>query len=382
MTTPATSTPVNETAAPAAHRAAELDAKLGVVREALVGQSLDAVRLRGSDWFAWATCGGSSVVDSTLERGEAEVLITASEALVLADRIDAERLRDEQVIDGYTLVELPWADGAAREEAIRDRTGGARAVASDRPSQGDLPLPACLAAGRLRLMPPEIDRYRQLGRDAARGLTSTLSAARHEMTEVELGAAVAGEIIRGGMWPMVVLVGGSRRQLAYRHPVPLPGEPIGGRVMVVVCARRHGLVANLTRIVSFREPTAPERSRADAVAQVEAAALDASVPGATLGAVYAAIVAAYARTGHGGAEFDHHQGGITGYRSRDELARPGAPATIGAGTALAWNPSLPGAKIEDTVVLTDTGLEVMTFDPAWPTVAVAGRARPDVLVLD
>jgi Xaa-Pro aminopeptidase len=53
---------------------------------------------------------------------------------------------------------------------------------------------------------------------------------------------------------------------------------------------------------------------------------------------------------------------------------------IESGTALAWNPSLPGAKIEDTVLTTDAGIEVLTADPAWPTVTVDGRARPDVLV--
>lgn len=382
MTTLATSTPANDASAPAARTAAELDAKLGVVREALSEQGLDAVRLRGSDWFAWATCGGSSVVDSTLERGTAEVLITKSEALVLADRIDAARLRDEQVMDGLTVIESPWADFAAREVVVIERTGGAGAVASDRPAPGELPLPAGLVAARLRLMPAEIDRYRELGRDAARAVTETVRVARPEMTEAELAAAAASEIMRRGMWPMVVLVGGSRRQLAYRHPLPLPGEPIGQRAMVVACVRRYGLVANLTRIVSFRAPTPLEQSRSAAVAEVEAAAFDASVPSATLGTAYAAIVAAYARAGYAGAELDHHQGGITGYRSRDELAMAGSPTAIGEGTALAWNPSLPGAKIEDTAVVTAAGLEILTVDPAWPTVTVDGRARPAVLLLD
>jgi Xaa-Pro aminopeptidase len=47
---------------------------------------------------------------------------------------------------------------------------------------------------------------------------------------------------------------------------------------------------------------------------------------------------------------------------------------------MAWNPSLPGMKIEDTILRTDDGLEVLTADPAWPTVEVAGRPRPAVSV--
>lgn len=115
---------------------------------------------------------------------------------------------------------------------------------------------------------------------------------------------------------------------------------------------------------------------------VEAAAFAASRPGATLGDVYRQIATAYVSSGYPGAEADHHQGGLAGYRSREEIATPGSLTRIGEGAALAWNPSLPGAKIEDTVVVGAADQEVLTVDPDWPTILVAGRARPDVLELD
>ena len=49
--------------------------------------------------------------------------------------------------------------------------------------------------------------------------------------------------------------------------------------------------------------------------------------------------------------------------------------------AVAWNPSLPGAKAEDTFLITRDGLENLTSDPNWPTVEVEGRRRPDLLLL-
>ncbi|HYG67679.1 MAG TPA: peptidase M24, partial [Anaeromyxobacteraceae bacterium] len=112
---------------------------------------------------------------------------------------------------------------------------------------------------------------------------------------------------------------------------------------------------------------------------VEAAALDASRPGATLGAVYEAIVAAYAREGHAGEEARHHQGGPCGYLSRDAIAVPGATLALADGGAVAWNPSLTGAKLEDTVLVRAGGLEILTVDPRWPVETVAGRPRPAVL---
>jgi hypothetical protein len=113
---------------------------------------------------------------------------------------------------------------------------------------------------------------------------------------------------------------------------------------------------------------------------VVADACPAAGPDARLNAVYDAIVASYARHGHPGAEQYHHQGGTTGYLSREIVARPHTDTVIEAGTALAWNPSLPGSKIEDTVLTTEHGIEILTADPAWPTVTVAGRPRPDLLV--
>ena len=359
----------------------EYDAKIAMLRTALSGNSLDAVRLRGSDWFAWVTCGGSSVVDSSAEAGVAEVLVTASDALVLADRIDAARIWDEEVTPQLTTVELPWAAAEAREDAVRARLGPHRRVASDRPRPGELPLPAGLARARSRLLPEEIERFRVLGSDAARAMTATLREIRPQMSEVQVAAMLVGALVAGNMWPVVVLVGGARRLPLYRHPTPHADEPIGDRAMVVVCARRHGLVVNLTRMISFRPETASERALAAAVAQVEAAAFDASRPGRTLGEVYEVIADAYVRAGFAGADADHHQGGLAGYRTREEIATSNSTTVICEGTALAWSPSLPGTKLEDTAVVTADGLEIVTVDPAWPTVLVDGRARPDVLVL-
>ncbi len=50
--------------------------------------------------------------------------------------------------------------------------------------------------------------------------------------------------------------------------------------------------------------------------------------------------------------------------------------------ALAWNPSVPGAKIEDTFLLRgDADLENLTFDPEWPTIQVGSQWRSRVLEL-
>ena len=299
-------------------------------------------------------------------------------AWVLADAIDSDRLRAEQVPVGLEIETFAWDRPEDRHAFVADAASGRR-VASDVPTGGQHPVPDELTAAKRRLQPDEVERYRSLGRDAAEAMTEALAQATPEMTELELAGVGSAALHRRGIEPALVLVGGARRVEIFRHP-KAGAEPIGPHAMVVFCGRRAGLYANLTRHVYFREPTADERARDEAVAQVEAVALDASTPGATLGEIYEAITAAYRRHGFPDAARWHHQGGITGYLSREALATPTSRLALEPTVALAWNPSLPGAKIEDTVLRHADGIEILTADPAWPSREVGGRLRPDLLV--
>ena len=92
-----------------------------------------------------------------------------------------------------------------------------------------------------------------------------------------------------------------------------------------------------------------------------------------------AILQAYAEIGGAEAFEQHHQGGIAGYRSREVLALPGDKTLLQQGMAVAWNPSLAGAKAEDTFLLAERGIENLTVDANWPSIDVNGRSRPLVL---
>jgi Xaa-Pro aminopeptidase len=304
--------------------------------------------------------------------------VTSDGAWVLADAIDADRLRSEEVPAGLPIEVFAWARPGEREAFVAD-AAGRRPIASDVPSSGELPAPDDLVTEKRRLRPEEIVRYRSLCRDAAEAMTEALNGAAPDWTELDLAAAGSSAMLRRDIQPALVLVGGSRRAGRFRHATATK-EPVGDRASVVFCGRRKGLYANLTRYVYFREPTAGERMADDAVATIESVALNASRPGAKLSGIYEEIVAAYARAGFGGAELEHHQGGITGYLSREVVASPGTPQPLAPPVALAWNPSLPAAKIEDTVLLDADGIEVLSVDPAWPVRSIDGRSRPDLLV--
>jgi Xaa-Pro aminopeptidase len=151
--------------------------------------------------------------------------------------------------------------------------------------------------------------------------------------------------------------------------------------MLVFCARRHGLYANLTRFVSFGGTgSAPTAQRA--LMALEATGLAAVAPGKSLSSVYHALAQAYHHADVEDAIREHHQGGITGYLAREIVATPSTATQLEQGMAFAFNPSYNGMKIEDTFLLGPDGLENLTFDPVWPSVDIQGRQRPLWLEVD
>ncbi len=86
-------------------------------------------------------------------------------------------------------------------------------------------------------------------------------------------------------------------------------------------------------------------------ARINAGLLHASRAGTTAAGLYAVAARGYASAGFPEEIMQHHQGGPCGYLERDWVARPDGTQTIQSTQGLAWNPSLQGAKAEDTALL-------------------------------
>jgi Xaa-Pro aminopeptidase len=177
------------------------------------------------------------------------------------------------------------------------------------------------------------------------------------LSENDLVAGLLGRL--PGVRVPVVLAAADGRLTRYRHPLP-SDTPIRSRVMLVLVAERWGLHVALTRIREFEPPGADLARRIEAVCAVQAAMHGATRPGATLGDVIGAGQAAYTAAGYADEWRDHHQGGTIGYQARERVALPGDPTVIEPGMAFAWNPSIAGAKAEDTLVLDGGGQRVVT----------------------
>jgi Xaa-Pro aminopeptidase len=356
---------------------AELEEKQRRVSAFLVARGLEGVLLGTIANFAWATGGKNNQVGAATENGAGALLWTRDGRFLVADEIETPRLLQEELTgQGIEPLCYPWYR-ADPTEAVRRRVRGR--VAADYPVSGLEPMPLAFTELRWSLTPAEIERYRWLGEHAGVAMTHALFHLRPGLNEQQIAALLAEVLIGFGIQPTVLLVAVDDRMARFRHPLPTE-QRLERAAMLVVGARRWGLIASLTRLVHFGEPDDELRRRHAAVTAVDAAMIQATRPGASAGDVFRVGMAAYAAQDFPDEWMRHHQGGATGYAGREYRATLDTPHRIRVCQAFAWNPSIAGTKSEDTVLITADGAEVLTQTPDLPYVAVGGMARPDILI--
>lgn len=352
-----------------ATRREEVAEKLRRLRALLAPRGLDAALLTTTASTAWLTAGAATYVNESVDAAACTLLVTADEALLLTDPIEEPRLRAEQWLDalGFTFVVEPWH---ARGVEARRRTVGLRTGVEDSAGGGGVfDLRSALTTLRSQLMAGEQARMRAGAALAAEAMWEVARGVAPGMSEHAAAALLAAACRQRGGTATVTLVGADERIAAYRHPLPT-AKVIERNVMLVLCFRYQGLVSALTRTVRFGKMTAAQRSLSESVACMDATIIAETREGRTLGELYETLRTAYTREGAPEQIERHHQGGTIAYLARETLARPGELARVAVGQAFAWNPSLPGAKSEDTLILTEGGPVIITAMADWPTIAI------------
>jgi antitoxin VapB len=361
----------------------EFETKVARLREWCEAGGYQGVLLRRRANFAWLTCGRNSTVERCSEFGVADLLVTRDRCLVLASEIERYRIMEEEEIGalGFQLVTFPW--GGRDQQEATDRLRGGRRMAADAPVPGFEDHAAQITDLRATLTPEEAERARSVARASARSFEQVCREIEPGVTEFEVAGRLMDASAREGGDAPVVLVAFDERMLAYRHPAP-SGRKLARRALLVRCSERQGLIISISRIVCFGDPGAEYRKRYAACARVNAEFIAATLPGAVASDVFARGVAAYAAAGFAGEWTKHHQGGAMGYSCRDYIADATCRKVVKERQLFGWNPSILGTKLEDTILATAQGQEILTEMPAWPRldVEVDGRTLycPDILV--
>ncbi|HXW07861.1 MAG TPA: M24 family metallopeptidase [Vicinamibacterales bacterium] len=340
-------------------------------------ESVSGILLTLQPNFAWLTGGRTNRIDGSREAGAGALLITVDgRRFAIASRIERPRLTQE-ALDGleFEIVEYPWTEERADPGLVyrlAAKAAGGR-IGTDGVSADALPLDGRITRLRTPLLAPEIERYRELGRDVGRILGETARATTPGATEEAIAGSLGAALMRAGIRPVVLLSAADDRISRFRHPVPTP-LPWRHRLLLATCAERHGLVVAASRLVTAAAPDADLIRRTEAAARVCGALLEATRAGATGAALFEAAADAYSTCGYPGEEQLHHQGGAIGYRARDWVAHPRSDEIVTPAQAFAWNPTVTGTKIEETVLLhTDGRYETVTTTEGWPAIRVRVR---------
>ncbi|CAK4078884.1 unnamed protein product [Aphanomyces euteiches] len=364
-------------------RAADFELKLKKLRALLTELKANAGVLSLANNFAWLTGGGRNHIFQATEGGVGSIYVDRSRAVLVANNIEGHRFLNEELAGlPLEILEASWYEAKSVQTAAATLSSGGSVLFDTDPS-----FDSALCTLRQDLSPFDIERYRLLGKDCSAVLSQVAHTVRPGLTEWEIGAAIAQRCVTLAIDVVVLLIAADDRADTIRHPLPTTKKVVN-KVMLVLCGRRGGLIANLTRMVHVSsDSTIPAdlRRRHDAVTYVDAASLAATRIGVSAADVLRAIQDAYASQGFPNEWTLHHQGGVSGYKGREWLATPSTTTPIKAFHAYAWNPSIAGTKSEDTILLHENGeVEILTkATDEWPLVrhTINGKeyARPDIL---
>ena len=356
----------------------EIDEKVDRLARLATTRRLGGILLNTQPNFAWLTGGRSNQIDGSRENGSGSLLVSArGERFVVANNIEMPRLQEEALAGlGFAPLEYLWTreqgDPGTAIAMAKDVADGD--VGCDNALPGGLPVETEIAAVRAPLTVAEVDRYRALGRDLGRIAGDVCRSIVPHLTEIEVAQRVAAGVTCIGARAIVTLVAADDRIGRFRHPVPTAAQ-WRRQVMVVVCAQRHGLVACLSRIIVAGRVPDDLEARTAAAASVFARLIGATAPGVTGAALFQEAAQGYADAGFPSEELRHHQGGATGYRSREWIAHPQSRDRVQVRQAFAWNPSVTGTKVEETTLVHDQGFEVITASPGWPGIPLKVRGQ-------
>jgi antitoxin VapB len=342
----------------------EIRIKTDRVVERLKAGRHQALLIRRNENLAWITAGRMERrVLLPSETNVAAILITRDgQRFYLTTNNEAVRLAEEDFFElGFQALVVSW-HASGFEDTVRNVAGSCLA---DHP-YGNSPV-VDLTDLRTPLLDDEITRYRALGRDVAEIVSHILLRLKPGMTEHQMNATVASALWAAAIEPSVLLMAVDERILKFKHAVG-QGQTLSHFGMLNLCARRHGLCVSITRFVHFGPMPQKLADAFHVATAANAALLAATRVGVSAGHLYHIAQKAYAEAGFPGEEEFHHQGGAAGYSERDWVATPFGSQVVVNAQGFAWNPSIRGGKVEDTVLLQDGRIELLTPTPSLPQV--------------
>lgn len=349
-----------------------INERIEPIRELMKDKGLDAFVMRRNPNLAWAIAGRAHV-PSTIDAACFDLIITIDSITAVTNSIEAPRLIAEEFPIAIEVKVINWWEG--RDSLLP--TG--EKIGSDQAGSGRIDLSMEVEVIRSSLIESDVTRFKDICTDAAVALGAAMKEVKSSDREIDVAGRISKSLWESDLEIAFLGVAGESRVKKFRHPLPTTAE-IGSRAVASICAKRKGLIASVTRIVTFSELSDSDYASYLGLLNVEAAFFDATVVGSAFSEPVKAAITAYPANGFDADEWTHHhQGGPTGYLPRDWPATTTSTRTIAEHQPIAWNPTGKGWKAEDTILTTTAGIKILSLDPNWPMQLVQGRYRPDLL---
>ena len=333
---------------------------------------LDSIVLRRNPNLAWAIAGRAHV-PTTIDAACFDLIITRDSVTAITNVIEAPRLIAEEFPEGIEVQTIDWWQGRDALLPMGSKVGSDQAGAERKDLGTEIEIL------RASLVEEDVARFKTICIDAAVALGSALKQVESSDREIDVAGLITHALWQSDLEISFLGVAGSDRGHEFRHPLPTEAV-IGDRVSASICAKRKGLIASVTRIVTFGAVSESLIHTYESIFHVEAAMLDATVVGRPFSDPINAAIAAYPTNGFDSDEWTHHhQGGPTGYLPRDWPANSATTRLIAENQAIAWNPTGKGVKAEDTILASGGNPTILTNDPDWPVFTVNGRNRAFLL---
>ena len=354
-------------------------------------ENLGGVLLNSQHNFAWLTSGSNNGVDISRENGVSSLLIrNDGKKFLISNNIEMPRMLAEEVTENdFEPIVFNWEADKINGNFVLETAQGLLEnntnLATDTFFNNNFRvIESLIAKCRFQLTSGEIERIKQLGKDAGEIVGNIYEKISIGQTEIEISNIVKFELGKCNINSVVTLVAADDRIAKFRHPIPT--ENVWKKVlMIVVCAKRDGLIVSLSRIFSVGDVSNDLRKRTNAVAKVHAQMMHETRPKVTAKYIFEITKNAYLDVGFAKEETKHHQGGACGYKTRDWVAHSSCNEQIQLNQAFAWNPSIAGTKSEETFLVNDNGIGIITASPNFPTISTAidgiNYQTPDILVL-
>ena len=348
------------------------DQRIQPLRDLMKAKGLDAFVLRRNPNLAWAIAGRVHV-PTTIDAACFDLIITADSATVITNVVEAPRLIAEELPSEVMVKTVEWS--ASRDSQLPsgpkigcDQAGGDRINLG---SEVDLI--------RASLIESDVARFKEICRDAAVALGGAMKQVESSDREIDVAGLITHSLWQADLEIAFLGVAGQERVHTFRHPLPTDAL-VGNRVSASICAKRKGLIASLTRIVTFGALSDSMVKDYTSIFKVEAAMFDATVVGQPFSGPIKAAITAYRANGFEDDEWKkHHQGGPTGYLPRDWPANQESGQLIAHNQPIAWNPTGKGFKAEETILATREGVQLLSHDADWPAFEINGRTRAFLL---